>query len=73
MVSMLLGPVGLVLMPLGHPGGGLEGETCQGSFSSVVMWMQVLAHSLSSSPLEGGLGGAGFNVNWALAWSIGLT
>ena len=22
--------VGLVLMPLGHPGGGLEGETCKG-------------------------------------------
>ena len=35
--------VGLVLMPLGHPGGGLEGETCKGSFGSVVMWMQVLA------------------------------
>ena len=23
--------VGLVLMPLGHPGGGLEGETCKGA------------------------------------------
>ena len=23
--------VGLVLMPLGHPGGGLEGDTCKGA------------------------------------------
>ena len=25
--------VGLVLMPLGHPGGGLEGETCKGALA----------------------------------------
>ena len=25
--------VGLVLMPLGHPGGGLEGETCEGALA----------------------------------------
>ena len=25
--------VGIVLMPLGHPGGGLEGETCEGSLA----------------------------------------
>ena len=24
---------GLVLMPLGHPGGGLEGETCEGALA----------------------------------------
>ena len=25
--------VGLVLMPLGQPGGGLEGETCEGALA----------------------------------------
>ena len=25
--------VGLVLMPFGHPGGGLEGETCEGALA----------------------------------------
>ena len=25
--------VGLVLIPLGHPGGGLEGETCKGALA----------------------------------------
>ena len=25
--------VALVLMPLGHPGGGLEGETCEGALA----------------------------------------
>ena len=25
--------MGLVLMPLGHPGGGLEGETCEGALA----------------------------------------
>ena len=25
--------VGVVLMPLGHPGGGLEGETCEGALA----------------------------------------
>ena len=25
--------VGLVLIPLGHPGAGLEGETCEGALA----------------------------------------
>ena len=25
--------VGLALMPFGHPGGGLEGETCKGALA----------------------------------------
>ena len=25
--------VALVLVPLGHPGGGLEGETCEGALA----------------------------------------
>ena len=25
--------VGLVLIPLGHPGGGLEGDTCEGALA----------------------------------------
>ena len=29
--------LGLVLMPLLHPGGGLEGETCDGALALVVM------------------------------------
>ena len=56
-------------MPLGHSGGGLEGETCEGVLALYLCGCRCSLHSLSSSPLEGGLGGAGFNVDWALAWS----
>ena len=46
--------VGLVLMPLGHSGGGLEGETCEGVLALYLCGCRCSLHSLSSSPLEGG-------------------
>ena len=29
----VIGVVGLVLMPFGHPGGSLEGKTCEGALA----------------------------------------
>ena len=56
-------------MPFVHPGEGLEGETCKGALALQLCGYRCSLHSLSSSPLEGGLGGAGFSVDWAPAWS----
>ena len=36
--------VGLVLIPFGHPGGGFEGETCNGALAHLV-YVDAGAHS----------------------------
>ena len=53
--------VGLVLIPLGQPWGGLEGVTCKGTLDLWLCRCRYLLHLLSSSPFEVGSTGTGFS------------